>query len=136
MGFRDLTVYRNVIYLFYLKLLDCCEIYLKKNSKPCNLIDIMDHQNCCADIVIDKYSERLKVCGHPVRLKILCLIEKEEACVMELWKCLNQSQPVVSQHLAVLKEKGIVDSDVQGNKRYYSIVDPFIKKIVQSLGTL
>jgi DNA-binding transcriptional ArsR family regulator len=96
----------------------------------------MEEQTCCADIIIDTYAEKLKVCGHPVRLKILCLIEKEEACVMELWKCLNQSQPVVSQHLAVLKEKGIVDSEVQGNKRFYSIVDPFIKKIVQSLGTL
>ncbi len=96
----------------------------------------MVEQTCCADIIIDTYAEKLKVCGHPVRLKILCLIEKEEACVMELWKCLNQSQPVVSQHLAVLKEKGIVDSDVQGNKRFYSIVDPFIKMIVQSLGTL
>jgi DNA-binding transcriptional ArsR family regulator len=97
---------------------------------------IMDQASCCSDSVIAIYAEKLKVCGHPVRLKILCLIEKEDACVMELWKCLNQSQPVVSQHLAVLKEKGIVDSEVQGNKRFYSIVDPFIKSIVQSLGTL
>ncbi|MEW5817711.1 MAG: ArsR family transcriptional regulator, partial [Spirochaetota bacterium] len=43
-----------------------------------------------------------------------------------------QSQPVISQHLAVLKEKGIVSSEIQGNKRIYSIVDPFVKKIVSS----
>ena len=88
---------------------------------------------CCSDAVLDSYAERLKVCGHPLRLKLLCLIEKEDACVSELWKCLNQSQPVISQHLAILKEKGIVTSEIQGNKRIYSICDPFVQEIVRHL---
>lgn len=92
-------------------------------------------RNCCPQEIIDTYAERLKVCGHPVRLKLLCLIEKQTACVTDLWQCLEQSQPVVSQHLAVLKEKDIVQSEVQGNKRIYSIKDPFVKSIVESLGT-
>ncbi len=87
---------------------------------------------CCPDEMVESYAERMKVCGHPVRLKLLCLIEREDACVSDLWRCLNQSQPVISQHLAILKEKGIVTSEIQGNKRIYSIVDPFIKEIVQS----
>lgn len=58
---------------------------------------------------------------------------EQEPCVSELWTCLEQPQPVVSQHLAVLKQKGIVQSEVRGNRRVYSIVDPFIKKIVGSL---
>ncbi|MBI9108215.1 MAG: winged helix-turn-helix transcriptional regulator [Spirochaetales bacterium] len=86
----------------------------------------------CADGDIKILAEKLKVCGHPVRLKILCLIEKQDSCVTELWQCLDQSQPVISQHLAVLKEKEIVESDVQGNRRIYSISDPFIKNMVQS----
>jgi len=85
---------------------------------------------CCPDEMIESYAERMKVCGHPVRLKLLCLIEREDACVSDLWRCLNQSQPVISQHLAILKEKGIVSSEIQGNKRIYSITDPFIKNIV------
>lgn len=85
---------------------------------------------CCPDAMIESYAERMKVCGHPVRLKLLCLIEREDACVSDLWRCLNQSQPVISQHLAILKEKGIVTSEIQGNKRIYSISDPFIKEIV------
>lgn len=88
---------------------------------------------CCPEELIELYAEKLKVCGHPVRLKILCLIEKKSACVSDLWQCLNQSQPVISQHLAVLKQKGIVDSKTEGNKRVYSILDPFIKKIVSGL---
>ncbi len=90
----------------------------------------MNDYTCCSGILIDSFAEKLKVCGHPLRLKILCLIEKEDACVTELWTCLNQSQPVISQHLAVLKEKGIVASQVQGNKRYYSISDPFVKDLI------
>lgn len=86
---------------------------------------------CCPDEMVESYAERMKVCGHPVRLKLLCLIEREDACVSDLWRCLNQSQPVISQHLAILKEKGVVSSEIHGNKRIYSIVDPFIKEIVQ-----
>ena len=84
----------------------------------------------CKDEAIIEYAEKLKVCGHPVRLKILCLIERQDACVTQLWQCLNQSQPVISQHLSILKEKKIVSSDIQGNKRIYSICDPIIKKMV------
>ena len=87
---------------------------------------------CCPDALIENYAERLKVCGHPVRLKILCLIERQDCCVTDLWRCLNQSQPVISQHLAVLKEKQIVHSDIRGNKRIYSIIDPFIQDLVRT----
>ena len=94
----------------------------------------MADRQLCPDSVIENHAERLKVCGHPVRLKLLCMIEKETACVGELWRCLNQSQPVISQHLAVLKEKGIVEARVEGNKRIYSICDPFVRDIVRTLG--
>ena len=100
------------------------------------MYDFLDMENCCPDEDIKKLAEKLKVCGHPVRLKILCLIEKQDSCVTDLWQCLDQSQPVISQHLAVLKDKGIVESDVQGNRRIYSIFDPFIKNMVQSFSFL
>ena len=83
---------------------------------------------------IDRLAAMLKACGHPLRLKILCAIQLgEETCVSELWSCLEQSQPVVSQHLAVLKRRGIVSSEVQGNKRVYKITDPFIRTLVMTM---
>ena len=83
---------------------------------------------------LDELAAMLKACGHPLRLKILCAIEMgEHTCVSELWTCLEQSQPVVSQHLAVLKHRGIVSSEVQGNKRVYKIVNPFIHSLVASM---
>lgn len=90
--------------------------------------------NPAREKLLDEYARKLKVLGHPVRLKLLCLIARQaEPCVSELWTCLNQPQPVVSQHLAVLKEKGIVRSEVQGNKRIYSIVDPFVRDLVETV---
>jgi DNA-binding transcriptional ArsR family regulator len=91
----------------------------------------MDIEAIYADPIISEYSRKLKVCGHPVRLKLLFVIfGQDDPCVTNLWTCLGESQPVISQHLAVLKENGIVDSTVQGNRRIYSIVDDFIREIV------
>ncbi len=93
----------------------------------------MKPEEICPDSMIQEVSRKLKVCGHPIRLKLLCLIyQQKEPCVTNLWTCLGESQPVISQHLAVLKENGIVDSSVQGNKRIYTITDSFVRNIVAS----
>jgi DNA-binding transcriptional ArsR family regulator len=93
-----------------------------------------DDPNCCSEEFINQCAQKLKVCGHPMRLRLLCRIAREEEpCVSDLWSCLDQPQPVISQHLAVLKQRGIVESQVRGNRRVYSIVDPFIREIVGSL---
>ena len=88
----------------------------------------------CREELLEPYAAKFKAVGHPVRLKILCLIANQDVpCVGDLWRCLNQPQPVVSQHLAILKKTGIVSSEVQKTKRVYSIVDPFIKDLVASI---
>jgi DNA-binding transcriptional ArsR family regulator len=95
---------------------------------------VMDIQALCPEHIINEYSRKLKVCGHPVRIKLLCAISRQDdTCVTNLWTCLGESQPVISQHLAVLKEHGVVDSVVQGNRRIYSIRDDFIKDIVAKM---
>ena len=76
------------------------------------------------------FAKKLKICGHPLRLKILSVIKEETPCVKELWEYLEEVQPVVSQHLAVLKENGIVSSEVDGNRRLYYIIDPFVDEMV------
>ena len=85
--------------------------------------------------ILSENASKLKVCGHPIRLKILCLIEKNSSCVTDLWQCLGQPQPVISQHLAVLKEKSIVESLTEGNKRVYSIVDPMVRELIHKILT-
>lgn len=88
----------------------------------------------CRDEFLEPFASKFKAVGHPVRLKILCLIAHQEVpCVGDLWRCLNQPQPVVSQHLAILKKTGIVSSEVHKTKRVYSIVDPFIKELMSTI---
>ncbi len=97
----------------------------------------MDQQKAVSEHQLTDYASRLKVCGHPLRLMLLCHIARQGGpCVSQLWECLGQPQPVVSQHLAVLKEKGIVASRVQGNRRIYSIVDPFVQRIIAGLAEM
>lgn len=88
-------------------------------------------QEACTDEVIGDFAQKLKAVGHPIRLRLLCLIDEgDDPCVSDLWHCLQQPQPVISQHLSILKENGIVSAEVQKTKRVYTIIDPFIKGIV------
>jgi DNA-binding transcriptional ArsR family regulator len=90
--------------------------------------------SACREELLEPFSAKFKAVGHPVRLKILCLIEHQDVpCVGDLWRCLNQPQPVVSQHLAILKKTGIVSSEVHKTRRVYSIIDPFIKELINSI---
>lgn len=88
----------------------------------------------CAGERLSEYARKMKAVGHPIRLRLLCLIAREEdPCVSDLWKCLKQPQPVISQHLAILKQAGIVAAEVQRTRRVYSIADPFIKDMVSRI---
>jgi DNA-binding transcriptional ArsR family regulator len=78
--------------------------------------DNMNTDLGCSPQLIEETSNKLKVLGHPIRLKLLCMMERQTACVTDMWQCLDQPQPVISQHLAVLKDKDIVESVHDGNK--------------------
>jgi len=81
-----------------------------------------------------EYSKKLKAVGHPIRLRLLCLIAREQdPCVSDLWQCLEQPQPVISQHLAILKQVDIVSAEVHKTKRVYSIIDPFIREMIMKI---
>ncbi len=82
---------------------------------------------------IPRIARALKVCGHPVRLKLLRAIESSEPCVTDLWHCVGEPQPVVSQHLAVLKREKIVASRIQGNRRIYMVTDAWIRDLISRL---
>jgi DNA-binding transcriptional ArsR family regulator len=82
---------------------------------------------------IPRIARTLKVCGHPIRLKLLRVIESSEPCVSDLWRCVGEPQPVVSQHLAVLKREKIVASRIEGNRRIYTVTDPWVRELIGRL---
>ncbi len=67
------------------------------------------------------------------RLEILEFLRDGEKCVCEIIPHLNLIQPVVSRHLKILKDAGIVRCRKDGTKRMYSIVDPRIYNVVDGL---
>jgi ArsR family transcriptional regulator len=79
-------------------------------------------------------AEILKVLGHPLRLKIVCGLVAGECCVSDIWNCLDVPQATVSQHLALLRHKGIIKGTRKGSSVRYSVVHPIAKKITQVMG--
>jgi len=79
-----------------------------------------------------KEADILKTIGHPVRLKIVVGLMKSECCVKDIWECMSLPQPVVSQHLSILKSRGIVSAKREGNRIQYSVKDPFVSKIIKN----
>jgi ArsR family transcriptional regulator len=81
-----------------------------------------------------KESEILKVLGHPVRLKIAArLLERAECNVNTMVENLGVPQSTVSQHLGILKNKGIIGSRKKGVQTCYYMADERIKKIIEAL---
>lgn len=81
----------------------------------------------------DQEAEILKVLGHPIRLKIVAGLCTQECNVKHIWECLGLPQATVSQHLALLKNKGIIEGKRDGVEVYYSVVHPLAKKIIDIL---
>ena len=75
----------------------------------------------------------LRTLGHPVRLRIAVGLAKRCACVKEIWEFLDMPQAVVSQHLKVMKDHGLVDSRRDGVKVCYSLKKGMLEDLVQSL---
>ncbi len=75
----------------------------------------------------------LKVLGHPIRLKIVAGLCNQECNVKHIWECLGLPQATVSQHLALLKNKGIIDGKRDGVEVHYSVINDFAKSIIRIL---
>ncbi|MDY0270483.1 ArsR/SmtB family transcription factor [Trichloromonas sp.] len=81
----------------------------------------------------DREAEILKVLGHPVRLKIVAGLMSRSCNVKRIWECLELPQATVSQHLALLKNKGIIEGRREGVEVYYQVVCKEARNIIGSL---
>ena len=67
-----------------------------------------------------------KALSDPVRLSILDFLRDGEKCVCVIVPHVKLIQPVVSRHLRILKECGMLKDRKEGNRRLYSITNPQI----------
>ena len=78
-------------------------------------------------------SRALKAMGHPLRLKILCILAGiKEISVQDLVDLVGTSQSNISQHLSILRDKGILASRKDANKVYYRIDDHKVVQLMES----
>ena len=82
-----------------------------------------------------KWAEILKVLGHPIRLRIVESLLDDEKCVGTIWANLDLPQSTVSQHLALLRSKGIVQHERRGSKVNYFLKDRRIAEIMKVMKT-
>lgn len=79
----------------------------------------------------------LRLLSHDGRLLVLCaLVEEGEAPAGRLVEVSGLSQSALSQHLALLREQGLVDTRREGTSVIYSIADPKVSQLLATLHAL
>jgi DNA-binding transcriptional ArsR family regulator len=79
---------------------------------------------------INQASAAMQAIAHPLRLKILCLIGSAELSVLEIVDAVGTSQSNISQHLAVLRDNGILAARKEANKVFYRIGDARVLEMI------
>lgn len=84
--------------------------------------------------VVETTARMLKCLGHPLRLRILDVLEREgELTVTEVQEALGLEQAVCSQHLTLMRDKGILSRRKEGVNVYYRLGDPRSLKVLGCL---
>jgi ArsR family transcriptional regulator len=83
--------------------------------------------------VLARASRVIRVVGHPLRLRLLELLEGGERNVTELVRAAGVSQAIVSQHLRILRAEGVVGARREGPRVFYWITEPKVSKILDCI---
>lgn len=93
-------------------------------------IEVLERKNIKAS------SALLKAISNENRLMMLILLRGGEKSVQEIGSALKLRQPTVSQHLARLRDEGLVQTRRQGQAIYYSISSTKAKRVIDLLRRL
>ena len=85
------------------------------------------------DSDINQATRCLKAMSHPLRLKMLCVIGNQSMSVQDIVDQVGTSQSNVSQHLAILRDKGILDFKKEANFVYYFISDERVIHLIHMM---
>lgn len=95
---------------------------------PHPIIDLIGKQE-----QIETAARALKAMSHPLRLKILCVVGEGEVCVQDIVDAVGTSQSNISQHLAILRDKGVLLTRKDANRVYYRVGDPRTLQLIVML---
>lgn len=85
---------------------------------------------------IDAMAKLLKSMSHPIRLKILCLLQDKELSVGEIRSQVKTTNANISQHLNILRGQGIIDFRKDANFIYNKISDKRILELIRTMHSL
>ncbi len=88
------------------------------------------------DEQINAVAKILKSMSHPIRLKILCLLQDGELSVGDIRNEVETTNANVSQHLNILRNQGIIDFRKDANFIYNRIADPRILDLIMKMQKL
>lgn len=75
------------------------------------------------DDQIEQASRAMKAMSHPLRLKILCVLGDKEVSVQDIVEQVGTSQSNISQHLAIMRDKGVLRTRKDANRVFYRVGD-------------
>ena len=78
----------------------------------------------------------LKLLGEPMRWEIVRRLAVEDLCTCHLVEDMGATQPLVSHHLKVLRQAGVVKSERSGSFTYYILVGEVITELADRLGAV
>ena len=91
-------------------------------SNQVELIDKEEH--------IEQASRAMKAMSHPLRLKILFVLCDKQVSVQDIVDEVGTTQSNISQHLAILRDKGVLATRKDANRVYYRVGDPRTLKLI------
>ncbi len=75
-------------------------------------------------------ADLFRALGHPARIRILELLVEDERPVSGLLAETGLEPSTLSQHLAVIKRTGLVESSRKGNVVTYRVIDPSVEQFL------
>ena len=85
---------------------------------------------------VENLSSLLKSIAHPIRLKILCLLQEKEMTVGEIRNEVETTHANISQHLSILRNQGIIGFRKDSNFIYNRITDDRITELMKTMRIL
>ncbi len=82
---------------------------------------------------IERATRSLKAMSHPLRLKILCVLGDKEISVQDIVEQVGTSQSNISQHLAILRDQGVLAARKDSNRVYYRVNDSRTLKLLNMM---
>ncbi len=82
---------------------------------------------------LQRAADAIRILGHGDRLRILEVLEHAPRTVTDVQEELGLEQAIVSQHLARLRQYGIVHAERDGVHVYYEVVEPKVRHILECI---